>query len=256
MNSIEDVKLDDIKFDNKCIEKILFLIDTLKDFGCSNNGYKIKEINFESDKITWINDENKTLTASFEKLKKIEETKLESYTESELPVTGGSTNVFQKIKYSDTSSLKLSEIPNYSITSSAVFGKKSDKYFDIPSIKQLGGNLNEPIDLSETSSFKLSEIPNYSITSSALFDGKTDKYTDIPSIKQSGGNHPSESTDMSDTLMSMSELKLRKKSNSSNLDLGIFKKNQSGGNANNINIRQKMRDVGINSNSSTSSICE
>ena len=54
----------------------------------------------------------------------------------------------------------------------------------------------------------------------------------------------------------MSELKQRKTSKSStNLDMGIFtKKAQSGGSVG--NIRKKMMDIGINSNSSTSSICE
>jgi hypothetical protein len=105
---------------------------------------------------------------------------------------------------------------------------------------------------SETSSFKMSEMYNNSDTSSEMFNGRSDKYSDTSEIVHTGGKF----NYSSDTLMDLSELRQRKTPKSStNLDMGIFtKKVQSGGSVN--SIRKKMMDVGINSDSSTSNICE
>ena len=83
---------------------------------------------------------------------------------------------------------------------------------------------------------------------------RSNKYSDTSIIEQTeqiGGKTNETDTD---TLMSLSELKQRKNPKQSNLDMGIFKKVQSGGNIDS-NIKKKMINNGINS-SSTSSICE
>lgn len=161
---------------------------------------------------------------------------------SEMPnktnrMTGGSKNIFQKSKYSETSSLKQTDMSNFSATSSDIFNGRSDKYSDTSVIKgQVGGAF-------------------FSATSSDIFNNRMAKYSDTSSIKgQVGGANLT-----SDTLSEVSELKQRKvsktQSTSQKLDMGIFtKKSQSGGAVE--SLKRRMMDVGINSNSSTSSICE
>ena len=104
---------------------------------------------------------------------------------------------------------------------------------------------------SETSSFNQSDMSNYSATSTDVF--RSDKYSETSVIGQVGGR-----AILSDTLDELSELKQRKSLNtisSTKLDMGIFtKKSQSGGAID--SIKRKMMEIGINSNSSTSSICE
>ncbi len=129
--------------------------------------------------------------------------------------TGGSKNIFHKSQLTD----------------------KSDKYSDSSIIEQIGGKSNEMFNYSK----------------SLQMIGKSDKYSDTSNIGQTeqiGGK-----TNETDTLMSLSELKHRKNSKQSNLDMGIFKKVQSGGNVDS-NIKKKMINMGINSTSSTTSICE
>lgn len=161
---------------------------------------------------------------------------------SEMPVktnriTGGSKNIFQKSKYSETSSLKQTDMSNFSATSIDIFNGRSDKYSDTSVIKgQVGGAI-------------------FSATSSDILNNRSAKYSDTSSIKgQVGGANLT-----SDTLSEVSELKQRKisktQSTSQKLDMGIFtKKSQSGGAVE--SLKRRMMDVGINSNSSTSSICE
>lgn len=116
-----------------------------------------------------------------------------------------------------------------------------------------GGNLNKNVfqKISDTSSVKYSDMSLPLNLSQTSYNGRSDKYSDTSIIGQMGGN-----LDISDTLMSVSELKDRKNkiTNNSNLNLGIFKKVQSGGSTNN-ELNKKIKEIGINS-SSTSSICE
>lgn len=128
---------------------------------------------------------------------------------------GGTKNIFQKSKYSETSSLAQTDMSNYSETSSAVFNGRSDKYSDTSVL-----NITESQEI-----FKKAQI-----------GGKLNYTTD--------------------TLDNLSELKQRKLSKiTGKLDMGIFtKKTQTGGAID--SLKKKMMNVGINSNSSTSSICE
>ena len=116
-----------------------------------------------------------------------------------------------------------------------------------------GGNLNKNVfqKISDTSSVKYSDMSLPLNLSQTSYNGRSDKYSDTSIIGQMGGN-----LDISDTLTSVSELKDRKNkiTNNSNLNLGIFKKVQSGGSTNN-ELNKKIKEIGINS-SSTSSICE
>lgn len=120
--------------------------------------------------------------------------------------------------------------------------------------KQTGGFSNKNIfkssKYSDTSSVRPEEMSHLSKTSSAVFNARSDKYSDTSVLGQVGG------MGLSDTLNSISELKQRKsKGYNSSLDVGIFRKAQAGGSANNNELKKKMMDLGINS-SSTSSICE
>ena len=111
-------------------------------------------------------------------------------------------------------------------------------------------NIFKSSKYSETSSVRPEEMSNLSKTSSAVFNARSDKYSDTSVLGQMGGG-----METTDTLRSISELKQRKTRNTSSLDVGIFKKAQSGGSANTNELKKKMMDLGINS-SSTSSICE
>ena len=148
------------------------------------------------------------------------------------PQKGGlAKNIFKKSLYSETSSFNQSDMSNYSATSTDVF--RSDKYSETSVIGQVGGKATL-LD-----------------TSTDIF--KSDKYSETSIIGQIGGR-----AILSDTLDELSELKQRKSLNtisSTKLDMGIFtKKSQSGGAID--SIKRKMMEIGINSNSSTSSICE
>lgn len=201
-----------------------------------NNGFKIENINFQTKELTLgkNNEKNKYKFDEIINVQNIEgennltfdmQTDQKNYPKdlsetivnqnsvnnTSVHIGGNNKNIFKSSKYSDTSSVKLTEMSNYSKTSSAMFNDRSDNFSDTSVIGQVGGIL-----------------------------------------------------DSTDTLMSISELKDRKKklgstvSSStftfkSNLDLGIFKKTQSGGS--NSDLKKKMLEAGINS-SSTSSLCE
>lgn len=129
---------------------------------------------------------------------------------------------------------------------------------------QTGGNnknIFKSSKYSDTSSVKFTEMSNYSKTSSAIYNDRSDNFSDTSVIGQIGGG-----IETSDTLMSISELKDRKKKSGSknsaststfksNLDIGIFKKSKTQSGGSNIDLKKKMLEAGINS-SSTSSICE
>lgn len=148
------------------------------------------------------------------------------------------------LKYSETSNMMQDEmISEYSETSDMS---------EIPN-KMVGGSKNifKKNNHSDTPSVKMNNMLNYSKTSSELFNEKNNKYSETSMNSQYGGHN----NETSDTLTGISELKDKKSFKSKKLDMGIFKKNQSGGSVDK-NIRKKMMDIGINSNSSTSSICE
>jgi hypothetical protein len=163
-------------------------------------------------------------------------------------------------KYSETSEMgQLGEMSlKYSETSEMTY---------MPNIsnKMIGGSKNifKKINYSETSSIKKSIVSNYSKTSPEIFNERNDNYSETSVVSQIGGKN----NQTTDTLMGISEIKQRKSFKSTNLDMGIFKKNQisnlSDGSLGGLiggladqNIKKKMADIGINSNSSTSSICE
>lgn len=199
-------------------DKILFAIDLLN--GIDNDKYKIKSINMVDNCVVFSNGINDV----FKMFNDFNDSNDDKYINKETnnqetnnqeannkktdglkEMNGGKKNIFQKIKYSDTSSLNIDEIKN------------ENKY--------------------------------NSLTSSVFFNEKSSKYSDTFATKQNGGKY---NNFTSDTLMDLSEIKNRKNV-STNLDVDIFKKVQSGGSID-VNIKKKMKDIGINS--STSSICE
>jgi len=221
--------------------KIIFGLNLL--CGMDINGYKLKYINVKDDTIIFTNgDKEEKISIKgliTEKSKELANSEVEITEVKKVPELGLTEtseiirNVRNSKNESETETSDLSEVPKNKIVggSKNVFLGKS-KY-------------------SETSSIKMSEISKYSETSSTVFNTRSDKYSDTSVIGQNGGK----SKETSDTLMGVSELKHRKSSKQPNLDMGIFKKVQSGGSVD-TNIKRKMMDVGINSNSSTSSICE
>ena len=172
----------------------------------------------------------------------------------------GGNNLFES-KYSDTSSQIYNEDENEnendSITSSYQIPIKNDILS--------GGNNQFKSKYSDTSSQIYNEDENEnendSITSSYQIPIKNDilnggRYSkNIRSdmfSETSVINQVNNELETSDTLRSISELKERK----SNLNINIFKKTQTGG-TNTSDLKKKMLEVGIHSNtSSTSSICE
>lgn len=232
------------------------------------DGFKIESLSLNNDCIIFSNDKTKN-EVKISDVMKVENNNINTETDnntihpSDLDLTSSENphqkntnqeggfifkNIFQKSKYSDTSSINQTENNQFSSTSET-FINESDN-------KQKGGFLSKDIfqksKYSDTSSLNQTNITNLSATSTDMFNGRSDKYSDTSALDQVGGGLTSET-------LNISELKPRKTSKSSrtstNLDMGIFtKKSQSGGSTN--NIRKKMMEVGINSNSSTSSICE
>jgi hypothetical protein len=187
---------------------------------------------------------------------------------------GGNRNIFKSQNFSDTSSVNMTNMENLSNTSSVNFNQRSDGYSDTSDMsQQKGGNRNifKSQNFSDTSFVNMTNMENLSNTSSVNFNQRSDGYSDTSEMsRQKGGNKNifksqnfSDTLDFvmtggknntSDTLMSLSELKDRNRKKSSKLGMDIFNKLQSGGH-NDINIRKKMLEMGINS-SSTSSVCE
>lgn len=112
-----------------------------------------------------------------------------------------------------------------------------------------GKNIFKTLKYSDTSSVMYSEKSNYSNTSANTFVAGKNNYSETSPMEQLGGKVDS------DTLNSISELRVRKSnSKRSNLNIDIFKRSQKSGSVNQ-NTSQKIAELGINS-SSTSSICE
>lgn len=241
--------------------KIIFGLNLL--CGMDVNGYKLKSINIKDDNIIFTNgdkeekisikgligDKSKEVENSdveITEVKKVQELGLTETSDivrnvrngKNLPDTENSDQVggFGGYYLSETSDLP--EVPKNKMMGSKMMGGSKNVF--------LGKS-----KFSDTSSIKMSEKSINSETSSAVFNARSDKYSDTSVIGQIGGK----SNEMTDTLMDVSEIKQRKSSKQPNLDMGIFRKVQSGGSVDQ-NIKRKMMDVGINSNSSTSSICE
>jgi len=257
-----------MEFTNEERNKIRFAYDLLNEINV--NGKKFNSINSEGILLLSNGSDNQNINIHSFSIKHKENDNAISET-SEMGQAGG-----MSLKYSETSemgqvggmSLKYSETSEmgqvggmslkYSETSEiGQNGGMSLKYSETSEMsempnKMIGGtkNIFKKMNYSETSSIKMSNVTNNSKTSSEMFNGRSDKYSETSIIGQIGGKN----NETSETLMGISELKQRKTSKS-NLDMGIFKKNQSGGSADN-SVKKKMMDIGINSNSSTSSICE
>lgn len=233
--------------------KIIFGLNLL--CGMDVGGYKLKSINVKDDTIIFSNGDKeekisiKQLMA--EKLKEIDNSEVEISEVKKVPELG-LTETSEIIRNVRNEKNELQ-----SETSEQVGGFNFSETSDLSEInanKMIGGSKNVFIGkskYSETSSLKMSDMSNYSKTSSVVYNTRSDKYSDTSVIGQIGGK----ATETTDTLMGVSELKQRKSSKQPNLDMGIFRKVQSGGSID-TNIKRKMMDVGINSNSSTSSICE
>jgi len=151
------------------------------------------------------------------------------------------------------SSLKFSETSDMYMQ----LGGKNNNYTETSDMVKMqhnavGGSKNifQKIKYSDTSRVKMSNNSNYSKTSSEVLNGKNTEFSETSINEQKGGHNG-----FSETLSDISELRQRVNNKSSYLDMRIFKKNQMGGSID-TNIRKKMMDVGINSNSSTSEICE
>lgn len=250
--------------------RIIFALNLLSEK--LESGYKLVSLNFKDDLIIISNGEKQEKISITEILDKVINSEMEQSDNknSELEITENIVKESRnglvsedKILVSETSVMKGGEYGNFSETS---------EMYEISEMSEMSNTLNKMIGgnsknifqktkYSETSSLKQTEASNFSATSTDIFNGRSDKYSDTSVIKgQIGGANLT-----SDTLGGVSELKQRKvfktqaQMSSQNptpkLDMGIFtKKSQSGGAVD--SLKRRMMDVGINSNSSTSSICE
>lgn len=236
--------------------KIIFGLNLL--CGMDVNGYKLKSINVKDDTIIFINgDKEEKISIKglmTEKPKEVENSEVEITEVKKVPELGltETSEIIRNVRNGkNVLETETSEqVGGFGVLN---FSETSD-LSEVPMNKIVGGSKNVFIGkskYSETSSIKMSEMSKYSETSSAVYNARSDKYSDTSIIGQIGGK----SNETSDTLMGVSELKQRKSSKQQNLDMGIFRKVQSGGSVD-TNIKRKMMDIGINSNSSTSSICE
>ena len=236
--------------------KIIFGLNLL--CGMDVNGYKLKSVNIKDDTIIFTNgDKEEKMSIKglmTEKSKEIDDSEVEITEIKKTPELGltETSEIIRNVRNSknEFETEKSEQAGGFDVLN---FSETSD-LSEVPMNKIVGGSKNVFLGkskYSETSSIKMSEMSKYSETSSAVYNARSDKYSDTSIIGQIGGK----SNETSDTLMSVSELKQRTSSKQKNLDMGIFKKVQSGGSADQ-NIKRKMMDIGINSNSSTSSICE
>lgn len=255
--------------------RIIFALNLLSEK--LESGYKLDSLNFKDDSIVFSNDvkqekisikkimevmdkeQNSDIKQSNNKNTEIEITET---TEKIVKETRDGPMTDDKMLMSETSVLKGGEYGNFSETSEMYEISEMSEMSVMPSVsnKMIGGNsknIFQKTKYSETSSLKQTDVSNFSVTSTDIFNGRSDKYSDTSVIKgQVGGTNLT-----SDTLGGVSELKQRKVSNTQSqlptpkLDMGIFtKKSQSGGAVD--SLKRKMMNIGINSNSSTSSICE
>lgn len=236
--------------------KIIFGLNLL--CGIDVGGYKLKSINVKDNTIIFSNEDKEEKInikeLMTEKSKEIGNSDVEITEVKKVPQLGltETSEIVRNIR-DGKNELEIKTSEQVGGFGALNFSETSD-LSEINTNKMMGGSKNIFIGkskYSETSSIGMSEMSNNSKTSSAVFNARSDKYSDTSVIGQIGGK----AIETSDTLMGVSELKQRKISKQQNLDMGIFKKVQSGGSVD-TNIKRKMMDVGINSNSSTSSICE
>ena len=248
--------------------KIILALKLLSEI--NNNGYVFDSIDMKKGIVSFSNNEKEEKI----NIKNIMENISKEVVNTNVNLENKSTKTSNLEKYisetSDNQNGGYNGILKFSETSDNQNGGYNEilKYSETSEIQN--GGYNGTLKFSETS--EISEISNkilggsknmlggsknifqktkYSETSSVIFNERSDKYSDTSEIGQIGGNI----NEISDTLMDLSELKQKKNSKFANLDMGIFKKNQSGGSAD-TSVRRKMMEIGINSNSSTSSICE
>jgi hypothetical protein len=253
--------------------RIIFALNLLSDK--LESGYKLESLNVKDDCIIFSNNNNKQEKISIKKImelinkKELNNSDIEQLDNKNLQKDSvfETSKMVEKIRneplkqdkmvLSETSVMKGGEYTNFSETSEMYeISEMSD--IQSTSNKLTGGSKNifQKSKYSETSSLKESDMSNFSVTSSDIFNSKTNKYSETSDIReQFGGN----SNLTSDTLIGISDIKQTKvfktQTQTQKLDMGIFtKKQQSGGAID--SIKRRMMDVGINSNSSTSSICE
>lgn len=249
--------------------KIIFALKLLSEK--LESGYKLDSLNFKDDCVVFSNGE-KQEKMSIGKIREMVNGQSNSEMEQTDNIIEMSRNgpITEDKIFSDTSVMRGGEYGNFSETSEMYEVSEMSEMSEMSEIpnRMIGGsfkNIFQKTKYSDTSSLKQTDMTNFSATSSDVFNGRSDKYSDTSSIKGQGQGQQqwqlggSKTNLTSDTLGAVSELKQRKVSNTSNptskLDMGIFtKKSQSGGAVD--NLKRRMMDVGINSNSSTSSICE
>lgn len=231
--------------------ELAFHLQYLSNF--ENNGFKIENINFVTKELTFVKEnETNKYKLKFEEIISMKNMAGENDLTSEMQTE-------QNIDARDLSETSV----NQSLQSPAPVANANTNTNTNSNVQTGGNNKNifKSSKYSDTSSVKFTEMSNYSKTSSAMFNDRSDNFSDTSIIGQIGGK-----METSDTLMSISELKDRKKKSNSkmssststfnaNLNVGIFKKTQTQSGGANIDIKKKMLEAGINS-SSTSSICE
>jgi uncharacterized protein YkuJ len=225
--------------------ELAFHLQYLSNF--ENNGFKIENINFVTKELTFVKEnETNKYKFKFEEIISMQNMEGENDLTSEMQTD-------QNIDGRDLSETSY----NQSLQSPLPISNKN-------TYVQSGGdnkNIFKSSKYSDTSSVKFTEMSNYSKTSSVMYNDRSDNFSETSVIGQIGGK-----IETSDTLMSISELKDRKKKSNSkmssststfntNLNVGIFKKSQTQSGGANTDIKKKMLEAGINS-SSTSSICE
>ena len=234
-----------MNLDNTTKAKILFSLNLLS--GLNINGYKFESYNSSTDELVFSNG-----SETYKLLSK--ELNNKNVTNSDTSELNTEQNKHKNPLVSDTSEINGNETsisePIVDVTSEQNFYSDTSDISGIKSQSVLKGgskNIFKSSKYSDTSSIVPDAMSNYSNTSA---------FSQYGQYAQHGGNF-----ETSDTLNSISDLKERKSNSKSsgsriNLDIGIFKKNQSGGGStNDVNLKKKMQDIGINS-SSTSSICE
>lgn len=97
-------------------------------------------------------------------------------------------SIFKSSKYSDTSSVKFTEISNYSKTSSAMYNDRSDNFSETSVIGQIGGGIETSDTLMSISELKERKNKSKSSSSSTTFKSNLDIGIFKKSQNQSGGS--------------------------------------------------------------------
>lgn len=168
--------------------ELAFYLKYLSNF--ENDGFKIENINFVTRELTFAKEnETNKYKYKFEEIvsiknmagendftsemqteqnigaKDLSETSVNQSLQPSVPVsnpnpntqTGGNVNnknIFKSSKYSDTSSVKFTEMSNYSKTSSVMFNDRSDNFSDTSVMGQIGGKMESDDTLMSISELK------------------------------------------------------------------------------------------------------